>query len=137
MFSVRLFDHSNLSARQKKIVKAAEKGVSAATQNTVEWIKDGVITGQQYVGTTNYPDVKPVTKRIKAKRGKDKVLIDTSNYLSSWDGKAKGLTGTITGGGKDYHAKLHDSGWRIDKLWEDVHKKESEKIITDAIEKAV
>ena len=137
MLSVSMFDHTHLSAREKKILKAAEKGVAASTQESVEWIKNDVILGQQYVGNANYPDVKPVTKRIKAKHGKNKVLIDTSNYLSSWDGKVKGLTGTITGGGADYHAKLHASGWRIDKLWEQSHKKESEKIVKTAIEKAI
>jgi len=137
MPSITLWDKTNLSSKQRAIIKAAERGVEASVQETVEWIKDDVVTGQQYVGTTYYPDVKPATKRIKAKRGRTKVLIDTSNYLSSWNGHTKGLTGTITGGGENYHAKLHERGWRIDKLWEDVHKKTSEKIITDAIEKAV
>jgi hypothetical protein len=111
--------------------------VEAATHETVEWIKDDVIRGQAYVGHQYYPDVKPVTKRLKAKKGQTLVLKDTGNYLSSWNGKAKGLTGTITGGGKDYHADLHKRGWQIDKLWEQVHAKESEKIITKAIEKAL
>ena len=137
MLSVNLFDRTNLSGIHKKIEEAAEKGVEAATQDTVQWIKEEVITAGSYIGSQYYPDVKPVTKRIKAKKGQTHVLIDTSNYLSSWDGKAKGLTGTITGGGQDYAADLYKRGWKIDKLWEQVHAKESEKIIKKAIEKAV
>ena len=138
MLSINVFDRTNLPAVQKKIKEAAEKGVAASVEETVEWIKDEVITGGNYVGHQYYPDVKPVTKRIKAKKGQTHVLIDTSNFLSSWDGKAKGLTGTITGGGGiGYAADLYKRGWKIDKLWEQVHAKESEKIIKKAIEKAV
>lgn len=137
MLSIRLQDYTNLPLIQKKIAKAAEKGVESATQESVEWIKDDVIKGGNYVGHQYYPDVKPVTKRIKAKKGETHVLIDTSNFLSSWDGKAKGLTGIVTGGGEDYHADLWKRGWKIDLLWEQVHAKESEKIIKKAIEKAI
>jgi hypothetical protein len=137
MLSINVFDRTNLEGRHKEILKAGEKGVAACVEETVEWIKDDVIRGQAYVGHQYYPDVKPVTKRLKAKKGQTLVLKDTGNYLSSWNGKAKGLTGTITGGGKDYHADLYARGWQIDKLWESVHKKESEKIITKAIEKAL
>ena len=137
MLSVSLFDHTNLSAIDRKIKEAAEKGVEAATQDSVEWIKDEVITGGNYVGQQYYPDVKPVTKRIKAKKGQTHVLIDTSNYLSSWDGKASGLKGVITGGGQDYAADLYKRGWKIDLLWKAEHMKESEKIIKKAIDKAV
>jgi hypothetical protein len=137
MLSVSVLDKTNLSSANKKIVKATEKGVAAATQETVEWIKDSVITGGEYVGHQYYPDIKPVTKRIKAKHGRTHVLIDTSNYLHSWDGKTKGLTGTITGGGENYHAELYKRGWKIDLLWKQVHAKESEKIIKKTIEKAI
>ena len=137
MLSISVFDRTNLSGIHKKIEEAAEKGVSASVEDTVEWIKDEVITGGNYVGHQYYPDIKPVTKRIKAKKGRTHVLIDTSNFLSSWDGKAKGLTGTITGGGQDYAADLYKRGWKIDLLWKAMHAKESEKIIKKAIEKAV
>jgi len=137
MLSFRLLDHTNLSAINRKIKEAAEKGVEAATQDSVEWIKDEVITGGNYVGHQHYPDIKPSTKRSKAKKGQSHVLIDTSNYLSSWDGKAEGLTGTITGGGEDYHAELYKRGWKIDLLWKQEHAKEAEKIIKTAIEKAI
>lgn len=136
MLSVHLFDHTNLSAREKKIIEAAEKGVESATQETVQWIKDEVITGGNYVGHQYYPDIKPVTKRIKAKKGQTHVLIDTSNFLSSWDGKAKGLTGTISGGGQDYAADLYKRGWKIDKLWEEVHAKKASDIIAKAVKNA-
>jgi hypothetical protein len=137
MLSIRLRDHTNLPLIQKKIEEAAKKGVEAATQEAVEWIKDDVIRGEEYVGHQYYPDVTDTTKRMKAKRGKTTVLIDTTNFLSSWNGKTKGLEGVITGGGgKDYHAKLLKR-WQIDKLYLAVHKKESEKIIKEAIEKAI
>lgn len=137
MLSVNLRDHTNLPLIHKKIEEAGKKGVEAATQETVEWIKDDVIRGEGYVGHQYYPDVTDATKRMKAKRGKTKVLIDTTKYLSSWDGEVKGLVSTITGGGKDYHAKLHERGWRIDLLYQAVHAKETEKIIKDMIEKAI
>ena len=137
MLSVSLRDHTHLPIIQKKIDEAAKKGVEAAVHESLEWIKDDVIRGQSYVGHQYYPDVTDTTKQMKAKKGKTKVLIDTSNFLSSWNGETKGLTGTITGGGKDYHADLYKRGWQIDKLWVSVHKKESEKIIKKAIEKAV
>ena len=139
MLSVSVFDHTHLSAIEKKIKEAAEKGVEAATQDSVEWIKDEVITGGNYVGHQYYPDIKPSTKRAKAKKGQTHVLISTSNYLSSWDGKAKGLKGIISGGGgksSEYSQKLYDRGWKIDLLWKAEHAKEAEKIITKAIEKA-
>jgi len=139
MLSINVYDHSHLSSIEKKIKEAAEKGVEAATHESVEWIKDEVITGGNYVGHQYYPDIKPVTKRIKAKKGQTHVLIDTSNYLSSWDGKAKGLKGIIIGGGgksSEYSQKLYDRGWKIVKLWEQAHAKEAGKIIKKAIEKA-
>ena len=138
MLSINVFDRTNLSGIHKKIEEAAETGVEAATEDSVEWIKDDVITGQECVGHQYFPDVKPVTKRIKAKRGQTMVLVgETENYLSSWDSKVEGLTGTITGGGQDYHADLYKRGWQIDKLWEQEHKKVAEKIIEKAIEKAI
>jgi hypothetical protein len=121
----------------KAIIKAAEKGVEAATQEAVSWIQGPVIREGSYVGHQYYPDVKPVTKRRKVATGKTKVLIDTSNFLSSWDGKANGLKGVITGGGQDYAVDLYKRGWKIDKLFFEVHAKESEEIIKKAIEKAI
>ena len=138
MLSVSVFDHTNLEGLHKTIKEAGVNGVEAATQESVEWIKDKVITEGAYVGHQYFPDIKPVTKRIKAKKGQTMVLVgETKNYLSSWEGDADGLTGTITGGGEDYHAELYKRGWKIPELWEQVHKKESEKIITKAIEKAI
>jgi hypothetical protein len=137
MLSISLFDRTHLSADRKAIIKAAGKGVAASVEDTVEWIKSDVIANNSFVGHQYYPDVKPVTKRIKGKHGKQKVLIDTGNFLSSWDGKVDGLKGVITGGGEDYHADLYKRGWKIDLLWESEHKKESEKIIKKAIEKAI
>lgn len=137
MLSISVFDRTNLDGKHKEILKAGEKGVEAATHESVEWIKDDVIRGQSYVGHQYYPDVKPVTKRLKAKKGQTLVLKDTGNYLSSWNGEARNMKGIIRGGGQDYHADLYKRGWKIDLLWEQVHAKESEKIIVKAIEKAL
>ena len=137
MLSISVFDRTNLSGIHKKIEEAAEKGVESAVQDSVEWIKTDVISSGNYVGHPYYPDIKPATKRIKAKKGQTHVLISTSNYLHSWDGRAKGLEGTITGGGQDYAADLYKRGWKIDLLWKAEHMKDAEKIIKKAIEKAV
>ena len=137
MLSIRLRDHTNLPSIQKKIEEAAKKGVEAAVQESVEWIKDDVIRGQSYVGHQYYPDVTDATKRMKAKKGKTRILIDTSNYLSSWDGKARNMEGIIHGGGQDYHADLYKRGWKIDLLWQQEHSKVAKKIIEKAVEKAI
>jgi hypothetical protein len=42
MLSIRLFDRTNLVGVQKAIIKAAEKGVEAATQEAVSWIQGPV-----------------------------------------------------------------------------------------------
>lgn len=137
MLSVTFFDRTDLVGVKKAIIKAAEKGVAASVEESVEWIKNDVIQGQQYAGHQHYPDVTPATKRRKAATGKTKVLINTGNFLSSWTGKANGLKGVITGGGQDYAADLYKRGWKIDLLWHAEHSKESEKIIKATIEKAV
>jgi len=137
MLSVSIFNRTNLSAIERKIKDAAEKGVEASGEETVEWIKTVVISSGSYVGHQYYPDVKPVTKRIKAKKGQSHVLVDTTIYLKSWDSKATGLKCVITGGGQDYAADLYKRGWKIDLLWDAEHKKEASKIITKVIEKAV
>lgn len=136
MLSVSVFNLTNLEGERKAILKAAEKGVTAATHEGVEWIKDDVIQGEEYVGTRFYPDVKASTKRAKARKGQATVLIDTTNTLSSFDGEVNGLEGKITGGGKDYHARLF-ARWRIGDLYMAVHEKESHEIIKKAIEKAI
>ena len=135
MLSVSVFDHTNLPAIQKKIKEAAETGVNAAVQEGVEWVK-GIIRDGSQVGHQYFPDVTPATKRAKAKKGQTIVLKDTGNTLASFDGEAKGLEGKITGGGEDYHARLFKR-WQIDKLYMQVHAKESKKIIEKAIEKAL
>lgn len=135
MLSISVLDLTNLEGVRKDIVKAAEKGVMAATHEGVEFIKEDIIRQEQYVGHHYYPDVKASTKRAKARKGQDTVLIDTTNTLSSFDGEVKGLEGKITGGGEGYHARLFKR-WQIDKLYMAVHAKESEKIIKESIEKA-
>lgn len=136
MLSTSIFNLTNLEGDRKAILKAAEKGITAAVHEGVEWIKDDVIQGEEYVGTRFYPDVKARTRRAKARKGRDTVLVDTTNTLSSFDGEVNGLEGKITGGGKDYHARLF-SRWRIGDLYMAVHEKESQEIIKKAIEKAI
>jgi hypothetical protein len=132
MLSISIRDYTNLPLIHKKIIKAAEKGVAASVEEGVEWIKEDVIRAEKYVGHRLYPE-----KRSKAKRGKTHVLVDTSNFLSSWNGEANGLKGIITGGGgEDYHAKLLKR-WQIDELFFEVHAKESQEIIKKAVEKAI
>jgi hypothetical protein len=136
MLSVSVFDLTNLEGERKAILKAAEKGVTAAVHEGVEWIKEDVIRDEEYVGTQFYPDVKASTKRAKARKGQDTVLVDTTNTLSSFDGEVNGLEGKITGGGEKYHARIFKR-WQIDKLYMAVHEKESQEIIKKDIEKAI
>lgn len=136
MLSASLFGNLDLPNIQRKIKNAAEEGVKKATFEGVEWIKEDVIRGENYVGTPYYPDVKASTKRTKAKQGKPTILIDTTNTVSSFDATANGLEGKITGGGKDYHVRLFER-WQIDELFYAVHSKESQDIIKKSIEKAI
>jgi hypothetical protein len=136
MLSVSVFNLTNLEGERKVILEAAEKGITAAVHEGVEWIKEDVIEGEEYVGTLFYPDVKASTKRAKARKGQDTVLIDTTNTLSSFDGEVNGLEGKITGGGKDYHARLF-ARWRIGDLYMAVHEKESLGIIKKSLEKSI
>lgn len=136
MYSCRLTSNFSTLEIQKRIRQAEERGVMAATHEGVEFIKDDIIQEEQYVGHKYYPDVKASTKRQKVRKGRDTVLIDTTNTLSSFNGEVKGLEGKITGGGKAYHSRLF-SRWQIGKLFMEVHSKESQKIITKAIEKVL
>jgi hypothetical protein len=104
-------------------------------QDGVSWIKNDLLLGQEQLGHEDFPDVKPATKKQKAKRGETHVLISTGAYKDSWIGESKGLEGTILGGGDlGYAAKLHKQ-WHIDKLFNKVHRKTTLKIIKDAIKK--
>ena len=132
--SIRISKTINLPAINREILEGAEEGVQAAVDEGVSWLKNNVILGMEYVGNKNYPDVKPATKKQKAKRGESIVLIHTGQYKDSIIGETKGLTGTIKTGASGYFAELHKK-WRIDRLFADVHKAETLEIIERAIRK--
>jgi hypothetical protein len=89
------------------------------------------------LGHEDFPDVKPATKKQKAKRGEMHVLMQTGAYKDSWIGESKGLEGTISGGGDlGYAGKLHKR-WHIDKLFDKVHRKTTLKIIKDSIKRSL
>ena len=126
----------NIAAISREIIDAAEEGVEAACQEGVSFIKNNVILGEEFVGNKNYPDVKPATKRQKAKRGESHVLIHTGQYKDSWIADVNGLKGIIRSGSEGYFANIHEH-WRIDRLFADVHKDETLEIIERAIKKKI
>ena len=134
MPSIRISKTINLPLINAEIISAAEEGVEAACQEGVSFIKNNVILGEEFVGNKNYPDVKPATKKQKAKRGETHVLIHTGVYKDSWIADVKGLEGTIKSGSEGYFAKIHEN-WRIDRLFKDVHGDETLEIIERAIKK--
>jgi hypothetical protein len=135
MASVQIVKNIDLNGIHADILKGAEEGISAAVQDGVSWIKNDVLLSQEQLGHDDFPDVKPATKKQKAKRGESHVLISTGAYKDSWIGESKGLEGTILGGGDlDYAGKLHKR-WHIDKLFGKVHSKKTLKIIKDSIKR--
>lgn len=135
MASVKIIQEIDLKGIQADILRGAEEGVEAAVQDGVSWIKNDVLLGQEQLGHKDFPDVKPATKKQKAKRGEMHVLIQTGAYKDSWIGESKGLEGTITGGGSlGYSGKLHKR-WHIDTLFNKVHRKTTLKIIRDSIKR--
>lgn len=137
MATVRIVKYIDLIGIQKDMLDGAADGVSAAVEDGVSWIKNDVLLGQEQLGHEDFPDVKPATKKQKAKRGKSHVLIDTGAYKDSWIGESKGLEGKITGGGGlGYASKLHKK-WKIDMLFNKIHRKTTLKIIRDSIVKRI
>lgn len=135
MASVRIVKNIDLNGIHADLLRGAEEGVEAAVQDGVSWIKNDVLLGQEQLGHADFPDVKPATKKQKAKRGEMHVLISTGEYKDSWIGESKGLEGTIYGGGDlGYAGKLHKK-WHIDSLFNKVHRKVTIKIIKDSIKK--
>lgn len=135
MAEIFIVKNIDLKGIHDEIIRGAEEGVSAAVQDGVSWIKNDVLLGQEFLGNTNFPDVKPTTKKQKARRGEMHVLIQTGAYKDSWIGESKGLDGTITGGGDlGYSGKLHKR-WHIDTLFNKMHTETTLKIIRDSIRK--
>jgi hypothetical protein len=132
---VLIIKEINLKGIQREILEGAASGVEAAVQDGVSWIKNDLLLGQEFVGNADFPDVKPATKKQKARRGEMHVLIQTGAYKDSWIGESKGLEGKITGGGGlGYASKLHKK-WKIDALFNKVHRETTLKIIRDAVKK--
>ena len=133
--SFRINDRTNLHAKHKSIIASAEKGVKLATEEGVQWIKIKVVQGQKYVGTGNYPDVKPTTKRWKAKKGCELVGRFTGNWVASFNSDVKGLIGTIKGGGAKY-AKFQ-LRWRVGDLFMEHRAKRTREIVEKEIKKKI
>ena len=133
--TIKVIDRTNLLVKHKTIITATERGVKLATEEGVQWIKEDVIQGQKYVGDENYPDVKPETRRKKAKAGKELVGKWTGNWLTSFNSAIKGLIGTIRGGGKKY-AKFQ-LRWRIGDLFMTHRAKRTREIIEREIKKKI
>lgn len=132
--NIRVIDRTNLPQKLKSIIGAAEHGVKLATEEGVEFIRSEIFTGK-YTGHQYYPDVKPSTKRIKAKKGREIVGVDTGNLRDSFNSDVKGLAGTIRGGGGGYSGFL--SRWQIDSLFMEVRAKRTREIIEGEIKKKI
>ena len=133
--TIKVIDRTNLLQKHKSIIASAERGVKLATEEGVEWVKIDVVQGQKYVGDGNYPDVKPTTKRIKAKAGKELVGKWTGNWVASFNSTVNGLRGTIRGGGKKY-AKLQ-LRWRVGDLFMAYRAKRTREIIENEVKKKI
>jgi uncharacterized protein YjbJ (UPF0337 family) len=135
MAEILILKEIDLVGIQREMLDGAADGIEAAVQESVFWIKNNVILGQEFVGDANYPDVKPATKKQKARRGKAHVLIQTGNLKDSFIGEVKGLEGKITGGGDlGYAGKLFKK-WKIDALWKEKHAKVVYEIIREYIKR--
>jgi hypothetical protein len=135
MESVIIVKNIDLKGIHNEIIQGAEDGIEAAVADGVSYIKNDLLLGQEQLGHEDFPDVKPATKKQKARRGELHVLISTGAYKDSFIGESKGLEGKITGGGDlGYAGKLHKK-WKIDKLFYKVHKQATLKIIQDSIRK--
>jgi hypothetical protein len=128
-------DHTNLQGKHRDIIAGAKRGVKLAVEEGVQWVKEDVVQGQKYVGDGNYPDVKPATKRIKAKKGRELVGRDTGNWVASFNSAVKGLVGTIRGGGAKYGK--FQLRWRIGDLFMAHRAKRTREIIEGEIKKKI
>ena len=119
--SIRVEDCTNMPSKMQDILAGAKRGVTAATESGVEWIKEEVMEGLSYVVDEFYPDVKPETKQYKAEKGEGKVGIYTGNLKASFDSSYErgGLTGIITGGGgkAEAYSGYFFKRWQIDALF--------------------
>lgn len=131
--TLAVIDGTALTPKLKKIVKGAKDGVKLATEDGALWIHQSVFSGQEHVGDANYPDVTPVTKKIKASAGKELVGIWTGHTKASFKSAVAGLTGRITGAVYEYFG----SKWHIDALFIDKRAKKTQEIIESEVKKAI
>ena len=135
-----LRDYTHLHKVHAKIITGAIAGVHTATEDALDFVQDAVDT-QRWVGDKNCPDVKPATKKWKAKHGMEKVLRRTGNWIASFDTMYEdgGLTGIVSGGG---HVKGADythlqKRWQMEKLWYEKRSMVARGFIEQAVKKAV
>lgn len=135
--TITVIDRTHLPTITPELKRAMKRGVIKATDSGAEWIKSEVFNNQQFVGSQYYPDNTPTTKRIKAKKGQEKVGIMTGNLRDSFDThySSDGLTGHIRGGGEGYERFL--ARWRIDKVFYEHRAQKSREIMEKEIKKAL
>ena len=133
--NIIVLDRTDIPGGVQKILSGARRGVKLATESGVEWIKEDVMEGQEFVGSEFYPDVKPTTKQYKAEKGREKVGILTGNLKDSFDTEYDhdGLEGIITGGGPRYEEFLER--WQIDQLFLKERGDKSRELIRGEIKK--
>jgi len=135
--NIIVLDETDIPGGVQRILSGARRGVKLATESGVEWIKEDVMEGQEFVGDEFYPDVKPTTKQQKAEKGREKVGILTGNLKASFDTEYDhdGLEGIITGGGPGYEEFL--LRWQIDMLFLRERGNKSRELIRGEINKEV
>jgi hypothetical protein len=143
--TISLIDKTNVPKLTKGIEQAMKTGVLKVCDSGVTWIQEEIFDGQKYVGSKYYPNVKALTRAIKAKQGQERVGIITGNLRDSFDThySSDGLTGTIRGGGSiTVNGKKVNYGkfltrWQIDKLFYTHRTKKSREIMDKEIKKAL
>jgi hypothetical protein len=141
LLDVKVFrDYTYLHKQHAKIISGAVAGVRIATEDALDFVQDAV-DNQTWVGHPYYPDVKPATKKWKAKHGVEDVLRITGNWITSFDTMYEdgGLTGIVSGGG---HVKGADythlqKRWQMEKLWYEKRSMVARELIAQAVKKSV
>lgn len=135
-----LRDYTYLHKVHAKIITGAIAGVYTATEDALGFVQEAVDT-QIWVGDKNYPDVKPATKKWKAKHGMEKVLRRTGNWITSFDTQYEdgGLTGIVSGGGhiKGADYTVLQERWRMEKLWYEKRSMVARAMIEQGVKNAI
>lgn len=143
--TIIVVDKTKLTKITKGLERAMKLGVVKATDSGAEWIKQDVFNGQEFLGGKYFPNVKPATRKTKARKGQERVGIMTGNLRDSFDThySSDKLTGTIRGGGgvtvngKKVNYGKFLTRWQIDKLFYKHRAKESKKIVEKEIRKVL